>query len=60
MAIAQSMARAKDDIATPQRREGPVQHMGPDAHNTWGPVARDRKVIAALGQALHVSSYARS
>eukprot|EP00969_Alexandrium_andersonii_P294942 13037343-Alexandrium_andersonii.AAC.1 len=54
------MAKIKDDVVTPQRREGPVLHAGPDTHNTWDPNAWGRKVIAALEQALHVSSYARS
>eukprot|EP00969_Alexandrium_andersonii_P328880 14532346-Alexandrium_andersonii.AAC.1 len=43
MAIVQSMARVKDDIVTPQRREGPVTHAGPDTHNTWDHAAWGRK-----------------
>eukprot|EP00969_Alexandrium_andersonii_P106001 4676540-Alexandrium_andersonii.AAC.1 len=54
------MARTKDNIVTPQRREGPVQHVGPGTFNTWDPATWDRTVIAALEQALHVSSYSRS
>eukprot|EP00969_Alexandrium_andersonii_P240624 10622986-Alexandrium_andersonii.AAC.1 len=54
------MANIKDNVVTPQRRAGPVQHVGPGNYGTWGPALWGRNVIAALEQALHVSSYARA
>eukprot|EP00969_Alexandrium_andersonii_P004284 185041-Alexandrium_andersonii.AAC.1 len=60
MAVVQTMAKIKDNVATPQRREGPVQHVGPGTYGTWDSTLWGRNVIAALEQALHVSSYTGS
>eukprot|EP00969_Alexandrium_andersonii_P168865 7463271-Alexandrium_andersonii.AAC.1 len=60
MAVVQTMAKIKDDITEPQRREGPVPHVGPRTHDVWDPTLWDRAVISALEQALGVAKYARA
>eukprot|EP00969_Alexandrium_andersonii_P126603 5595701-Alexandrium_andersonii.AAC.1 len=60
MAIVQTMASIKDNSVTPQRREGLVQHVGPNTYGTWDPALWGRNVIRALEEALHASAYTRT
>eukprot|EP00969_Alexandrium_andersonii_P255987 11316389-Alexandrium_andersonii.AAC.1 len=60
MAVVQTMSKIKDDVSEPQRREGPVPHVGPRTRDIWDPVAWDRGVLSALEQALGVAKYMRS